>query len=619
VRGTYCASHEFNGDKKAFERIDQTIDFDFGEKSPDAKLEGTNGFSIQWRGSLKADETGEYEFVLRTPNGSRLWVNDETEPLIDAWVASGQVSEHKAALRLIGGRSYPIKLNVFKYKEKQAAISLLWTPPHGSQQPIPTRNLSPSRTTPTFVVSTPFPADDSSYGYERGVSISKAWDEAATAAAIEAANYLAANIDHFAGTQTSETNRSEKVSKVCDELVTAAFRHPLSQTESNLYVTAQFKKAPKIEDAVKRVALLTLKSPRFLYLGLQQNKPDDFTVAERLAYALWDSMPDAQLRKQATRNALHTRSEVAEQIGRMMSDERTHAKMKAFFHHWLQMDRVENLSKDDRLFPGFTPAIISDLRVSLDIFLDDTFWSTGADYRKLLLADYVYLNNRLAEFYGINTNRTDEFVKTTLGSNQRSGVLTHPYLLAAFSYQKLTSPIHRGVFLTRNIVGRALKPPPMAMTFKDSDFAPNLTMRQKVSQLTRSQTCQNCHSVINPLGFSLEQYDPVGRFRTSDHDQPIDSTSDYLTEDGQAIHLTGARDVAQFAISSEPAQNAFIQQLFHYVVKQPLLAYGADTLKQLRQKFVAADFNMQTLLAEIVTVSALRGIENPGLMQREHR
>src|SRR5207248_1791071 len=112
----------------------------------------------------------------------------------------------------------------------------------------------------------------------------------------------------------------------------------------------------------------------------------------------------------------------------------------------------------------------------------------------------------LAEFYGVNINGTDDFVKTTLGSDQRSGVLTHPYLLAAFSYQKLTSPIHRGVFLTRNIVGRALKPPPMAMTFKDADFASNLTMREKISQLTRPQACQACHSVINPLGFTLEAY-----------------------------------------------------------------------------------------------------------------
>src|SRR5207247_6252615 len=122
---------------------------------------------------------------------ARLWVKDGAEPLIDAWVASGQVREHKSNLRLIGGRIYPLQLNLFKFKEKAAAISLQWQPPHGTPQPIPARNLSPSSSTPTLVIATPFPPDDSSLGYERGMLVSKAWHEAATAAAIEVANYAA--------------------------------------------------------------------------------------------------------------------------------------------------------------------------------------------------------------------------------------------------------------------------------------------------------------------------------------------------------------------------------------------------------------------------------------------
>jgi len=260
------------------------------------------------------------------------------------------------------------------------------------------------------------------------------------------------------------------------------------------------------------------------------------------------------------------------------------------------------------------------LRTSLNLFLEDTMWGSSvdalrakgedaSDYRTLLLADYLFLNNRLAAFYGLSTNATDDFVKVMLKPKERSGVLTHPYLLAAFSYQKLTSPIHRGVFLTRNIVGRSLKPPPMAMTFKDADFAPNLTMRQKVAELTRPQNCQSCHSVINPLGFSLEQYDAVGRFRTSDNDQPVDVASDYLTDEGQTIRFAGARDVAEFAIGSPQAQSAFIQQLFHHLVKQPLLAYGADTMSRLRESFVASNFDMQKLMVQIVKLSALQGLK----------
>jgi hypothetical protein len=200
----------------------------------------------------------------------------------------------------------------------------------------------------------------------------------------------------------------------------------------------------------------------------------------------------------------------------------------------------------------------------------------------------------------------DQFFKADFGEQHRCGVLTHPYLLASFSYQKLTSPIHRGVFLTRHIVGRSLRPPPMAMTFKDADFAPNLTMRQKVSELTKPQACQACHSVINPLGFSLEQFDAVGRFRTTENEKPIDPVSEYLTDDGEKVRLSGARDVAEFAITHEQAHDAFIQEIFHHVAKHPLEAYGPDTLDHLHDSFVKSNFNMQHLLIEIATITALQ-------------
>src|SRR5262249_54775985 len=156
-----------------------------------------------------------YEFILKTPNGARLWVNDNEEPLIDAWVASGTVTEHKARIRLLGGRVYPLKLHYTKFKEKTAAISLQWVSPRGAQQPIPARNLCPSVSPPTLVVTTPFPADDSSLGYERGVSVSKEWDEATTSAAIEVAGYVAQNFDHLSHSNPGDTNRTAKAETFC--------------------------------------------------------------------------------------------------------------------------------------------------------------------------------------------------------------------------------------------------------------------------------------------------------------------------------------------------------------------------------------------------------------------
>jgi mono/diheme cytochrome c family protein len=613
LRGNY-RSKVGKGDenRKSFDRVDRQVTFSLDAGSADAEQlgTGTNEINITWRGALVADESGDYEFIVKTPNGARLWINDEDTPLIDAWVASGKLDEHKATLRLLGGRAYPLRMEFFKAaKDKTASVALLWKPPHGAEELIPSRNLSTARATSTFVVTTPFPPDDSSVGYERGVAVSKAWDEAATQAAVEVANHVVKQLDRFSRSKPSDTNRAARVQTFCEEFVTAAFRRPLTTTQKREHVASQFKKAPKTDDAVKRVVLLTLKSPRFLYLGLDSSKPDDFEVASRLSFDLWDSLPNRELTKLAASGALHSSAQVSQQAQHMLDDPRAHAKMQYFLQHWLQMNRVEDFSKDTTLYPGFTPEIVADLRTSLKLFLDDVVWSPSSDYRRLLLEDDLFVNNRLASFYGVSTNADDDFVKVSFDPKQRSGVVTHPYLLAAFSYQKSSSPIHRGVFLTRNIVGRALKPPPMAQVFKDEDFAPNLTMREKVAQLTRPTACQSCHSVINPLGFSLEHYDAVGRFRTKEGGRSIDAASEYTTDDGEKVRLTGARDVAEFAVGSEHAQNAFIEHLFHQTVKQPIRAYGPDVQDRLRESFVKSGFNIQQLLVDIATLSALHGIE----------
>jgi cytochrome c553 len=607
-------------DRQSFERVDQQVNFVFGADNPDAEKlgTGTNEFNINWRGAVIADETGDYEFILKTPNGARLWVNDEDKQLIDAGVASGEVSEHKAVIRLLGGRAYPLRLEHFKAaKDKSASIALMWKPPHGVEAIIPARNLSPSRVSPTLVVNTPFPADDSSVGYERGVAVSKAWDEAATQAAIEVANHVVKHLDRFSGSKLGDTNRTAKVETFCGQFAATAFRRPLTAEQKRLIVSAQFTTTAKLEDAVRRVVLLTLKSPRFLYLGLDAAAPDGFAVAERLSFALWDSLPDQELLKMAAQGGLFTREQVAQQARRMLGDSRARAKVRYFLHQWLQMDHTETLSKDTKLFPGFTPEIIADLRTSLNLFLDDVVWSGASDYRRLLLEDDLFVNSRLAKFYGVDTNATGDFVRVSLDPKQRSGVLTHPYLLAAFSYQKSTSPIHRGVFLTRNIVGRALRQPPMAVAFIETDFAPNLTMREKIVELTRPQACQNCHSVINPLGFSLENYDAVGRFRTRENGKPIDAVSEYITDDGKTVTFKGARDLAEFAVGNEQAQTAFIEQLFNQVVKQPMLAYGSEVMNRLRHSFVASEFNIQKLLVDIATLSALHGTEKPAASKKK--
>lgn len=605
LKAVYFNARGPNKDKKVEERIDPRIDYNFGTSSPDTNRMGAEEFSIQWQGGIIAEETGTYEFVLRSPNGCRLWINDEIEPLMDAWVASGVPREHRASLKLLGGRVYPMRLNFFKFKDKSASISLSWKPPHGVLEIIPTRSLTTFQPTPTLCIQTPFPADDSSVGYERGTAISKAWDESVTSAAVETAQHVLKHLDRFSKSKVTDTNRFEKMESFAAAFVEHTFRKPLSVEQRKDWVGQHFKAGLTVEESVKRVILLAIKSPHFLYTGLGQNPRGLDAVAEHLSYAIWDSIPDGPLREAANSGRLGNSTGLVAQARRMIQDPRARAKMRLFLHHWLHLDRVEDVSKDTSLFPGFNASLIADLRVSLNLFLERTAWGEGSDYRKLLLSEDVFLNQNLAQFYGARIDLAPgQFQPVRLDAGERSGVLTHPYVLAAFSYAKSTSPIHRGVFLTRSVAGRALRPPPTAVAFDDASFEPGLSMREKITRLTMPASCQGCHSIINPLGFSLEHFDAAGRFRREESGRPIDARGEYETEDGKRVTFSNARDVAQFAVGSIEAQESFIEALFHHMTHQPIRAFGTNLLPSLRDGFVSTSFNIQELALQIAVRSA---------------
>ena len=265
LRGEYFGNRNF-GDR-ALERLDTDLHFDFKSNSPDAKIKPEE-FSIRWQGSVLAPETGDYEFILKTENGVRLWVNDQAHPLIDGWVRSGVGVEERGTIRLLAGRAYPLKLEFFKSKEakeKTAAISLEWKPPTGVAGPIPPANLSPNRFPETLVISAAFPPDDRSLGWERGNTVSKAWDQAATDAAVETAGYVIAHLRELSDVRNDAADRGPKLREFCRRFVERAFRRPLTDEQKHLYIDHLFDAAPNPDTAVKRVVLLALLSPRFLY------------------------------------------------------------------------------------------------------------------------------------------------------------------------------------------------------------------------------------------------------------------------------------------------------------------------------------------------------------------
>lgn len=617
LRGEYFNARNFQQNKRVIDRLDPEVKFDFGKAAPaGAAFDAPHTFAIRWDGSVIPPDSGVYEFVVRTEHAVKLFVNDNKTPLIDAWVKSGKDTEFRGSVHLLAGRAVPIRLEFSKAKQGvddskknpnppllPASIALLWKPPHRALDVIPGRHLTPTRAPESYVVTAAFPPDDRSLGWERGTTVSKEWDAATTEAALDAVNYVAARLNELAGTTDTAGDRAAKLKAFAVKFAERAFRRPLTPEQRATYIDAAFA-AGDPDLAVKRVVLLVLKSPRFLYREV--NGPNDgYAVAARLAFTLWDSGPDDELLKAAAENRLATPAQVQAQAERMLADPRARTKIRQFLMTWLRVDQPPDVTRNPQRFPGFDDLAVNDLRASLELMLDEVVWSPESDFRRLFLADTVPLNDRLAGLYGADKPAGSGFAPVRLDGGSRRGVLTHPYLMATFAYTSESAPVHRGVFLARGVLGLRLRPPQDAFAPFAPELHPNLTTRERTALQTRPAGCMTCHAVINPLGFVLENYDAIGRFRDRENGKPVDASGTYHDRAGRDQTFRGPADLAAFAAASPEVRVSFAEQLFHHLAKQPTRAYGRSTPEDLGAALAADGYNVRKLIVRAAILAAL--------------
>lgn len=628
VEANYFDGSRWSKEKLKIERIDPVIDFDFGKESPGEGI-GAEAFYIQWSGSLKVDHSGRYEIVLRSTLSCMLKFGARDRELVNNHVQSEGKEEFRRSIYLTAGRLYPFTLEFIQRKRKTeqppAKVSLSWIPPGGVEEIIPKRNLVPSGMPSTYSLQTKLPPDDRSYGYERGTSINRQWDTSTTEAAVEFAETAINELyPRYRRRHRDEPDENRaKLRGFLEEVVTTAFRGPLDDPTRQRYINNQLDLAEDDGEAIKRSLLISLKSPRFLYPLLDADRDASQRAANRLALFLFDSLPsDEWLLKEVEQDKLVDEAAVDQAARRMVRDYRCRAKLRSFLHNWFDLAEAEELSKDQELFPGFDAALVQDLHHSFDAFLDAVVWSEGSDFRQLVQADWTMTTDRLEDFYGAAWKPAESGSAETEGAEQEEddhavvkrsvsapsvhvGALTHPLLLSHLSYHRTSSPIHRGVFLTRYTLGRVLRPPNAAFTPLNPDLHPDLTTRQRVELQTGEVNCQVCHQKINSLGFALESFDATGRFRELERDQPIDASGSYVTRAGERIEFSGARELGDFLASSEDCHRAFVESAFEHFVKQPITAFGADVSDRLTQSFRDSGFNIQELIVSIAKIAAI--------------
>ena len=601
--------------KKKFERVDSVIDFDFGDDGPGKEIDPKN-FRVTWTGGLLVETTGRYEIVIRSSCAFVCTFGRSGRELINNHVQSGGKTEFRRSIRLTAGRVYLMQIyfeqRKRKTKQPPANISVSWVPPQGTEQIIPARNIVRTYPPAVFALQARLPPDDRSYGYDRGIAIDTQWDESTTAAAIEFAQAAVDELwpDYNRRNRKKPNENRARLREFLAVLVESAFRGPLSDELRALYVDKQVDATEDDAEAIKRSLLATLKSPRFLYPLLDSDRSKSQRAANRLALTLFDGLPtDKSLRRLVEQNRLESEQQVREMAEQMTWDFRVRGKTRELIHEWLNLSKFDDVSKDTELYAGFDKAMVAELRESLDAFVDAIVWSDKSDYRELFLADWSMTTPKLRAFYGDAWKPAEEegpwLRRSVSDGSRRFGLVTHPYLMSGLAYHDSTSPIHRGVFLIRYMLGRALRPPNEAFTPFSADLHPSLTTRERVELQTKPENCQGCHVKINGLGFTLENFDAVGRYREEELSKAIDSSGRYTTLKDETVELAGARELAEFLANSEDAQRAFVARAFQHFVKQPVAAYGADRLDKLVAQFRDSAFNIRKLLTEIAVVAAV--------------
>ncbi|MFH5806416.1 DUF1588 domain-containing protein [Alienimonas sp. DA493] len=640
----------------AFKRTEPVIDVDLGDGVPQAN-EGDEtgpsngklaeeGFEISWEGALLPPVTGQYKFAVECSHQVEFDLNGTR--LVNVRVRSGDQTRYECEAFLLGGQPVPLRMRVEKRLGKEFDkdapkidffARLSWTPPHRTETVLPARYLVPGWTPQTLLVSAPFPPDDRSVGYERGSAVSAAWDEATSEAAFEVADLLL-ETDNGIRTYLKINEKDpadkqvQKAKEFCAKWTERAFRRPLTDEQRALYVDSHFDGERHWKEATKRCVLMTLKSPYFLYPNLhaaiaaaEGEAPDAHDRAAALALFLWDSLPDDQLLQAAQKGWLNDPEVVAKEAKRMSRDYRATVKLTEFFADWLIPEGAHEMAKDETLYPGFDHAAVGDLRTSLELAIADALNGETADFRSLWDAEDLYVNARLAELYKddlVDPGQAPQdgtFAKLAVKPERRAGLLTHPLLMAGYAHHRVTSPIHRGVFVARKLLGRNLKPPKEAFSPLPEDFGDGLTTRERVAHQTSDTACSACHNLINPLGFSLERFDAIGRLRTEERvvkkdaaepvTKPVDDDAVYLTPEGAEVALDGAVALSRFIADSAEARTAFVERLFHHAVKQPAAAYGVETRETLAAQFEEKETDMKAAFAAAATVAALGPPRDP--------
>ncbi len=380
-----------------------------------------------------------------------------------------------------------------------------------------------------------------------------------------------------------------------------AFRRPLTAEEQQDFHQF-FESAPGNADFSAGVELtlqLLLQAPQFLYrvelrdVGDGPLVPlDPYQSATRLSYFLWGSMPDEALLTAAATGQLNSPEGLVNEAKRMLDDPRSERAFLHFHRLWSDLDRIDQVTKPPEA--NFDNATRAAMREEFERFVRDIIFYEDGGLEDLLVSSRTFINDRLAEFYGVAGPGPDQWAEVELDSQQRSGLFTQLAFLAGHGHPLNPSPVKRGDYLLRNLFCTDVgAPPPIAEAMQSPKPQPGMTNRQVYEEITKAESCYGCHQIINPLGFAFEHYDTLGVFRAQDNGLDVDASGKFSNlEFGDAIELMDQ-------IASDPGvQNCITRKWLLYAMGGDQLV--PEMLKDTADEFAANDHKLRALMLAIV-------------------
>ena len=327
----------------------------------------------------------------------------------------------------------------------------------------------------------------------------------------------------------------------------------------------------------------------------------DLDVASRLSFFLWSSIPDERLLTLAERGQLTNPSTLDKEVRRMLADPRaTEALVNDFAAQWLNLRRVEEVVVDPDRYPNYDESLLQAFKRETEMFVASTL-SEDRAVADLLDANYTFVNERLARHYGIPGIYGSRFRRITLPNHeQRGGLLAQGALLATTSYPDRTSPVLRGKWLLNNIFDLPIPPPPPGVdtNLVNKPGATPASMRERLAQHRQSASCNSCHSVIDPLGFALENFDVIGGWRTVDESGKAVDASGATSSGAKVDGLAGLRKL----LLSEPEQfpRTVTEKLLAYALGRRLEYNDRPAVRQIVRDAAAQDYRWSSLIVGIV-------------------